>query len=144
LSKEKRSAAMFRVRIFAFFSLFLVLALRPPAQASAAQEGEDASHGPAEPEAGRWLEDKEQPCFFYRGSCRGPERADTLIRRLYREGAVFVGLVASGDDPLGLRVYLPLDEEKREEIFAIANELLPSAGSVLSREEGQDQLTIWF
>lgn len=99
---------------------------------------------PPEPEAGRWLAQKEQACFVYRGRCRGPEKADVLVKRLYQEGAVFVGLILSGDDPVGLKVFLPLEKEKREEIFSLANETLHALGFNSLSDEDQDDISIWF
>ncbi|WP_128699080.1 hypothetical protein [Candidatus Velamenicoccus archaeovorus] len=59
-------------------------------------------------------------------------------------GAIFVGVVFSGEEPVGLRVYLPVTEEKREEVFETANVVFQKGGYGVLRDEDQDAITIWF
>ncbi|HAJ56712.1 MAG TPA: hypothetical protein DCL35_02955 [Candidatus Omnitrophica bacterium] len=67
-----------------------------------------------------------------------------LTARLYRAGALYVGVVYVMDEAAGLKVYLPLDREPRLVIFKAANEALVQAGFRSEDDTGQDTVTIWF
>jgi hypothetical protein len=53
-------------------------------------------------------------------------------------------VVFSGEDPAGLRVYLPVTEERRQEVFEVANRVLQEGGYGALADEGQDIITVWF
>ncbi|MFB3919191.1 hypothetical protein BU251_01210 [Candidatus Velamenicoccus archaeovorus] len=106
---------------------------------------EEASVRPPEPEARQWLRQHDDDvCFRLAGQCTGPQNAPAYIKKLYMAGAIFVGVVFSGEEPVGLRVYLPVTEEKREEVFETANVVFQKGGYGVLRDEDQDAITIWF
>lgn len=67
-----------------------------------------------------------------------------LAARLYRSGAIYVGVLEISSQAAGLKVYLPSDKEQRLVIFSIANEVLRQYGFRTEEDEGQDILTVWF
>ena len=67
-----------------------------------------------------------------------------LVARLYRAGAVYLGVVFVKEEASGLKIYLPLRRELREAIFKIANEALVQAGFRREEDERQDTLMVWF
>jgi len=100
---------------------------------------------PKEPEARQWLRQQaDDTCFRAAGRCAGPQNASAYVRKLYAVGAIFVGVVFSGEDPAGLRVYLPVTEERRQEVFEVANMVLQEGGYGALADEGQDIITVWF
>jgi|GEM_PF-1152530 len=100
---------------------------------------------PSEPEARLWLRHQEdETCFRAAGQCVGPQNAFAYVKKLYAAGAIFVGVVFSGEDPEGLRVYLPVTEESRQEVFETVNIVLQEGGYSSLRDEGQDIITVWF
>jgi hypothetical protein len=74
----------------------------------------------------------------------GPQNAPAYVKKLYGAGAIFVGVVFSGKDPAGLRVYLPVTAERREEVFETVNTALREGGYSALADEGQDIITVWF
>ena len=100
---------------------------------------------PPEPEARQWLRHQEdEMCFRAAGRCLGPQNAPAYVKKLYGAGAIFVGVVFSGEDPAGLRVYLPVTAERREEVFETVNTALREGGYSALADEGQDIITVWF
>lgn len=67
-----------------------------------------------------------------------------LSARLYRAGAIYVGVIEGKDGAAGLKVYLPYDKQERAVIFLIANEVLSQYGYRTEEDEGQDILKVWF
>ncbi len=95
-----------------------------------------SASGPAtypEPEAGAWS---------LKNGGNVPNAR--LITRLYKAGAVYVGVLEVLGEISGLRVYLPLDQDRRRQIFLIANRELARASCRLEEDTGQDTITIWF
>ena len=100
---------------------------------------------PSEPEARLWLRHQEdETCFRASSRCLGPQNAPAYVKKLYAAGAIFVGVVLSGEEPAGLRVYLPVTAERRQEVFETANKVLQEGGYGVLRDEGQDIITVWF
>lgn len=67
-----------------------------------------------------------------------------LAARLYRAGAIYVGVIEISGQAGGLKVYLPSGKEQRSVIFSISNEVLSQYGFRTEDDEGQDILTVWF
>lgn len=97
-----------------------------------------------EPEASAW--------FVRHASISAPEaknnvHLERLVDWLYKDGAVFVGVVLTKEEVNrfgGLRVYLPINKEAREQIFRVANRELARSGYRSEDDTLQDTLTIWF
>jgi hypothetical protein len=97
-----------------------------------------------EPEAQKWLEGSSGEMLFAPKRFSDLKAARRFVSRLYAAGAIYVGVVFTMQEANGLKVYLPLDFDKREEIFSIANRELVQAGFRTETDQGQDTLTIWF
>lgn len=97
-----------------------------------------------EPEAKKWIQDPRRELQFALKRFPGPGEAERFIDRLYRFGAIYIGVVFVMGDASALKIYLPLDFDRREEIFKIANTELTKAGYRTETDSGQNDLTIWF
>lgn len=75
---------------------------------------------------------------------RDDKPREHLVSRIYRVGAVYVGIIFVMEEPAGLKVYLPESVELRPDIFKIANEVLAQAGFRREEDAGQDVVTIWL
>jgi hypothetical protein len=75
---------------------------------------------------------------------RSDKAREHLISRIYRAGAVYVGVLFINEDPAGLKVYLPENVDLRPEIFRIANETLIQSGFASEEDAGQAGVTIWL
>lgn len=93
-----------------------------------------------EPEAGAWLT---RPVPAFTPQAERKERIERLVDWLYKDGAVFVGVVLTEEEFTGLKIYLPINKESREQIFRVANRELARSGYRSEDDTGQDTLVIW-
>lgn len=70
-------------------------------------------------------------------------RLDRLVRKFYRAGALYVGIVLFMEEPQGLRVHLPAQALNRKQIFELVNSYLYQKGFSLEADTGQSDLVIW-
>jgi hypothetical protein len=95
-----------------------------------------------EPEAGAWLA---RPVPAFTPEAERKERLERLVDWLYKDGAVFIGVVLTeGGYVSGLKVYLPIDQGAREQIVRVANRENAKIGYSSIDDTGQDTLMIWF
>ncbi|MFH0941363.1 MAG: hypothetical protein V1840_05870 [Candidatus Omnitrophota bacterium] len=95
-----------------------------------------------EPEAGAWLA---RPVPAFTPQAEKKERLERLVDWLYKDGAVFVGVVLTeGGEVSGLKVYLPTDQGSREQIVRVVNRENAKSGYRPEDDEGQDTLVIWL
>ncbi len=94
-----------------------------------------------EPEAGAWFASQE---LVSAPGAKNKESLERLVDWLYKDGAVFVGVVLTEEEVSGLKVYLPGNKQSREQIFRVANRELTKSGYRAEDDEGQDALVIWF
>lgn len=97
-----------------------------------------------EPEAKQWLKDAPQDTFFASHRFSTKQAADRFLDKLYAAGAIYVGVIDIMGDVTGLRIYLPLDGEKRKEIFEIANYELTHSNYPAEDDTGKEEVVIWF
>ena len=101
-----------------------------------------------EPEARAWIVGHTS---ISAAAAKNKEHLERLVDWLYKDGAVFVGAVLTKEPKLsgfgdltGLRVYLPINKESREQIFRVANRELVRSEYSSEDDTGQDTLTIWY
>jgi len=97
-----------------------------------------------EPEAKEWLRNADADAAFAPSRFSTKNDAERFIERLYAAGSLYVGVINIMGDIAGLRVYLPLDGEKRKEIFEIANKESDRNSYPVETDDGQEELEIWF
>jgi hypothetical protein len=95
-----------------------------------------------EPEAKAWL--LKSPASKEIEGFSSSKDAVFFIDRLYDAGAIYVGIIFIKDEASGLRIYLPLKEEERSEIFKMARSESGRRGYRQQEDEGQETLAVWF
>ena len=68
----------------------------------------------------------------------------SFVDELYAAGAIYVGVVLIKEQASGFRITLPLNKEKRTEIFKRANNETLRRGYRQEEDQGQGMLTVWF
>lgn len=97
-----------------------------------------------EQEAGEWLSKIEDIDFLAGANFKTKKIIERFVARLYRAGSRFVGVVIVMGDAAGFRVYLPVNESQREEIFKIVNRELSLMGYPAEDDCAQDNVAVWF
>ncbi|OIO35304.1 MAG: hypothetical protein AUJ74_06805 [Candidatus Omnitrophica bacterium CG1_02_44_16] len=127
------------LRFFIFLTLFSWLALFPSLGAQPVVAAIIETY--EEPEAGAWFV---RQALTSASEAKNTQRLERLVDWLYKDGAVFVGVVLTEEEASGLKVYLPINKQSREQIFRAANRELVKSGYRSEDDTGQDTLTIWF
>jgi hypothetical protein len=97
-----------------------------------------------EPEALEWLQEA-CPSDFFRSQTRFTARsAERLVRRFYAAGALDVTMARAGGEIAGLRVFLPLDPERRRDLIALVNKRSADCRLPPSEDTGQESILFWF
>jgi len=97
-----------------------------------------------EPEALTWLQEACPPDFFRSQTRFTARSAERLVRRLYAAGALDVTMARVGGEIAGLRVFLPLDPERRRDLIALVNKSFVDCSLSPAEDMGQENIVLWF
>jgi hypothetical protein len=103
----------------------------------------DAAEVESQVEARAWLKTEAGQGAFAEHEMTARE-AERLVLRLYRAGALQVTVSFFGGDVNGFQIELPLDGERRADIFEVARRVHRRFGLALFEDEAQDVITVWI
>ena len=97
-----------------------------------------------DPEAKAWLTDVSAHDGGEIEGFSSIQEVISFVDELYAAGAIYVGVVLIKEQASGFRITLPLNKEKRTEIFKRANNETLRRGYRQEEDQGQGMLTVWF
>jgi len=97
-----------------------------------------------EPEARAWLNNGERDISGFLKRFENKNAVELFLNKLCSNGVIYVGVVSTLGEVSGLRIYLPLNLERRGNVFDLVNKKLSQFGYSTEEDKGQDFLTLWF
>lgn len=97
-----------------------------------------------EPEARAWLNNGERDISGFFKRFENKNAVELFLNKLCSNGVIYVGVVSTLGEVSGLRIYLPLNRERRGNVFDLVNKKLSQFGFSIQEDKDQDFLTLWF
>ena len=118
------SPSLLLIGLIGFFFLFVVSVQPAAGEPDYFQETGYLQESDAE----EWAKNLNRDASFGEKRFRHKKEIENFVDKVYYYGAVYIGVVFIMEDPAGLRIQLPINRKKREELFLFLNETLTETG----------------